>query len=50
MFAAAVVVVFVLVEVVVVAVVVVVAEWQAAELVVPQTATGEPPTIEHVSL
>lgn len=44
-FAAAVVVVFVLVEVVVV-----VADWQAVELVVPQTATGEPPKIKHVSL
>lgn len=41
---AAVVVVFVLVEVVVAA------EWQAVGLVVPPTATDEPPKIEHVSL
>ena len=46
MFAA--VVVVVLVEVVVVAVVA--AEWQAVGLVVPLTATGEPPKIEDVSL
>ena len=37
---AAVVAVFVLVEVVA-------AEWQVVELVVPLTATGEPPKIEH---
>ena len=41
---AAVVAVFVLVEVVAV---VVAAEWQVVELVVPLTATGEPPKIEH---
>lgn len=45
---AAVAVLFVLGEVA--AAVVVAAEWQAVELVVPLTATGEPPKIEHVSL